>query len=152
VNRYGKPGFWTVLRQARWSDRRAMLKSRLWHCPKMRLENRLRDLWAVAQGACNRDTWDPETMSYCGGYSHWRCGRERAHYGLHRFRNYTWAGQGSRVEYNPIPVRSLSGIGIDMATAVPYNRLVRNRRAIDSRRRSRLRADHYEAERLLRSQ
>lgn len=41
-----------------------------------------------------------------GGYSHWHCNLKRRHTGPHRYRNYIWAGPGTRVEYDPIPVTS----------------------------------------------
>lgn len=39
-----------------------------------------------------------------GAYGHWRCTLIRKHTGSHRYVNYTWAGPGSRVEYDPLPV------------------------------------------------
>lgn len=36
-----------------------------------------------------------------GGYSHWHCGLRKMHRGAHRYVNYTWAGPGARVEYEP---------------------------------------------------
>lgn len=36
-----------------------------------------------------------------GGYSHWHCGLRPRHRGAHRYHNYTWAGPGESVEYEP---------------------------------------------------
>lgn len=37
-----------------------------------------------------------------GGYTHWHCDLRPWHKGEHRYRNYTWAGPGYRVAYDPI--------------------------------------------------
>lgn len=58
-----------------------------------------------------RDLWDKRVRGICcqdltietGGYNHWRCGLPRGHEGVHRFRNYIWAGEGHRTEYDPFP-------------------------------------------------
>lgn len=55
------------------------------------------DVRARLAGYCNR-TIPPEW----GGYSHWRCALKRGHDLPHRFINYTWAGPGAQVEYDPI--------------------------------------------------
>lgn len=39
-----------------------------------------------------------------GGYDHWYCGLKRGHDGPHRYRNYVWAGPGTRVEFAPVNV------------------------------------------------
>lgn len=41
-----------------------------------------------------------------GGYSHWHCELRKRHRGPHRYVNYTWAGPGTRVEYQPQDVTS----------------------------------------------
>lgn len=57
------------------------------------------DVRAVLSGYCNRSV-----SRQWGGYAHWRCGLRRGHDLPHRYRNYTWAGPGARVEYNPVPM------------------------------------------------
>lgn len=41
-----------------------------------------------------------------GGYAHWHCQRRRWHRGEHRYVNYTWAGTGTRVQYDPMEAAS----------------------------------------------
>lgn len=36
-----------------------------------------------------------------GGYTHWHCDLRPRHKGDHRYRNYTWPGPGTRVQYAP---------------------------------------------------
>lgn len=37
-----------------------------------------------------------------GGYDHWYCQLRRRHNGDHRYRNYTWAGPGSKAVHSPM--------------------------------------------------
>lgn len=105
---------------------------RTWH----RLHNRILDARALALGACNADTWDPATKSYSGGYSFWRCMRERGHteYGAHRFHNYIWWGPGHRVEFKPI-----DGERAELMMPLRIRKVNRHRHTIDTMRRTRIR-------------
>lgn len=136
----------------RWDDFRRYLKSR-WHVLVMRLDNRWQDLRAVAAGACNATTWVEERGSYAGGYSHWRCAKKRGHLypkgyagrgtlEPHRFHNYTWTGEpGDRVVYDALPVRTADNSGwYNAKHDIPFAKLTGGRRAVDTRRRSRIRA------------
>lgn len=132
----------------RWKDFRRHLKSR-YHVAVMRLDNRWQDLRAVLAGACNRSTWvgvpsapDAIEYGYAGGYSHWRCARERGHEGPHRFHNYVWGGEpGDRVLYDALPVRTPDNSGwYNTAHDIPFAKLTEKRHAVDTRRRSRIRA------------
>lgn len=127
-----------------------------------RTSNRWMDLQARLAGACNASTWNEAKGDYDGGYSHWRCGKPRGHdrqvkvfrdgdyvdgatYGPHRFNNYIWPGPGTRVQYAPVPVRGLTEYGQDMDKLVPFRRQTNRRHGIDTLRRSRRRAERYEA-------
>jgi hypothetical protein len=141
-----RKSFWRALRQTeRWRDRWGMVKSVFWWCPVMRLDNRWRDLRARLAGACNASTWTGEPpIGYAGGYSHWRCGKRRGHRdtkermdSAHRFNNYVWDGDG-RVEFAPIDIGGLNDPVWD--EILPFAKQTSRRRAIDTRRHSRLRA------------
>jgi hypothetical protein len=144
-----KRSFIEVFREANWHDRKNMLKG-IWHRNEMRIHNRIRDAYAILRGACNSSTWDETTMSYNGGYSHWRCGKRRGHAdtverwdSVHRFHNYTWEGPGYPVEYAPLPIRNEDNTGwFDARSVVPFMKITKNRHCIDTRRRNRLRARH----------
>jgi hypothetical protein len=145
---------------------KASLKSRLW-VAWARMQNRYMDARARFAGACNADTWTGEGHTgYAGGYSHWRCGKKRGHfgngvmvyrdgdyvdggtYGPHRFNNYIWNGPGSRVEYAPLPIRNESNTGwFDTWRVLPFRKLADGRRLVTSRRRGRLQARLHEAHR-----
>jgi hypothetical protein len=94
---------------------------------------------------CNASTWEPASQSYGGGYSHWRCGKVRAHAdryermdGAHRFINYVWEGPGHSVEYAPLPVRNADNTDwFEASDVIPFWNLAEGRHPIDSRRRSR---------------
>jgi hypothetical protein len=128
----------------RWRDRWGVLRSTLWHVPIMRLDNRWQDLRAALAGACNRSTWNGR--GYDGGYSHWRCGKARGHADGHRFNNYVWDGPGSRMRFDPLPIRNADNTDwFDARTVTPFMRLAGGRRAVDRRSRSRIRAREYAA-------
>jgi hypothetical protein len=107
-----------------------------------RLQNRFMDIRAVLAGACNASTWDGTT--YRGGYSHWRCARDRGHTDPHRFNNMIWLDAGP-VDYSPIP----SGM-VEYAEAMPLMtpkwRWARGRTPTDRRRRDRLKRAYYQRE------
>lgn len=95
----------------------------LWHWLPTRGE--LHVLWAdvsaLAAGYCNRaDSWR------WGGYAHWRCSLRRGHDLPHRFRNYTWAGPGASVEYDPVPMgRHMTTPRVDISGGSYFYRIGR---------------------------
>lgn len=129
-----------------WKSVRSHLRSRV-AVARMRLDNRWMDARAVLAGACNASTWNEERGDYDGGYSHWRCGKRRGHAdtaermdGAHRFHNYTWEGPGHKVEYAPLPTRNEDNTDwYDTSAVLPFRKHSDGRRAVDSRRRSRIR-------------
>lgn len=133
---YRKSVLRALLSCERWSDRWGILKSIWWYAPKYRIGNRWMDLRARLAGACNASTWTGQPPTgYAGGYSHWRCSRERRHLGPHRFENYVFAGL--RVEYKPLPWDRLKDV-------CPFQKQARGRHPIDTRRHTRLRAEWEE--------
>jgi len=105
---------------------------RWWH----RTYNRGADLVALLVGACNASTWDGR--GYAGGYAHWRCMRGRGHAGVHRFENYVWPGQDSRVQFDPLPVIGLRESEELRDRELPFRSVTSQRFCTDSRRRARL--------------
>lgn len=132
-------------REFHWGIVWSMLRSK-YHVAVMRIDNRIQDARARLAGACNASTWNEELNAYEGGYSHWRCGKARGHADTaHRFINYVWEGPGHRVEYAPLPIRNEDNTGwFDTLTVIPFRKLADGRRAVASRRRSRLQAQMYE--------
>ena len=103
-----------------------------------RAANRIMDLWAVLQGACNRTTWDGNT--YQPGYSHWRCQKRRGHKDAHRYNNYVWLDNGWN-EYAPIEMN-----GVDdpaWYAERPRWRVTGKRYPIAPRRRERLQRRYW---------
>lgn len=130
-----------------WGSVARHFKSR-YHVAVMRLDNRWQDLRARLAGACNADLWTGQGLTgYAGGYSHWRCGRERGHQSPHRFHNYTWTGApGDRPVYDPLPIRNEANTGwFDTRKVIPFMKLTGGRRAVDTRARSRRRAELQDA-------
>lgn len=76
-----------------------MIPWRMWMPTRGELRVLQVDVRAVLSGYCNRSI--PRVW---GGYAHWRCALRRGHDLPHRYRNYTWASPGARVEYDPVPI------------------------------------------------
>jgi hypothetical protein len=118
--------------------RMAGVRSLWWRCWH-RSCNRVRDGLARLAGACNRSTWDAGSASWSGGYAHWRCALRRGHEGVHRFENYVWAGPGSRVVFDPLPVRGLRESAELRGEVLPFRAVTSRRFMTESLRRGRAR-------------
>jgi hypothetical protein len=137
-----------------WWKRRLANKRSKWFVRRARLDNCWQDLRAVLAGACNASTWDPTIPGY-HGYSHWRCAKKRGHdqevkvyrdgdyvdgatYGPHRFNNYTWVGPGHKTQFAPLEPRPVNDDDPFFKRVVPFQKLAGGRRAVSTRRHSRL--------------
>ena len=86
-----RPEDWTRRRWIRWRY--------LWPMPtRSELRSAAWQLREMISGRCGRIP-----IQGSGGYAHWRCGLRRWHALPHRYRNYSWFGPGTQVEYDPLP-------------------------------------------------
>lgn len=105
---------------------------RMWLPTRGELRVLRADVAAVLSGYCNRgDSWR------WGGYAHWRCGLRRGHDLPHRFRNYTWAGPGAQVEYDPVPMGQAMPGSRDMIVNGSYFYRIRRMLELDQRMKHR---------------
>lgn len=149
---WNSPGFRDDDGSLQWGSVARHFRSR-WHVAIMRLDNRYQDARARLAGACNADLWTGvPPLGYAGGYSHWRCGKARGHADEHRFNNYTWSGLlGDRTVFDPLPIRNADNTAFfDARVVTPFMKLADGRRAVTTRRRSRLQARWAEEARVRR--